>query len=315
MKRLIVRYAAVISRLIVPVAVLVAVAGGTAVSAAGDGDRELALPVVPDSLREPAERADYVLMHFWDAMEWGDTTLAGDEKWMEQTFVNFASVMPYASSLFAVEEAFDNMFGRARDNQAAYRLLLNFADRYLYEPESPMYDETLYLCALDVVLRDAFLDPVLLSRYSYQHDEAMKNRPGQPAADFTLVDVASGERSTLRNEVNGSGETLVVFYDPECDHCIDVIKSLDRSSSVRSRIESGSLKVVAVYFEGEEAMLDDVKGLVAAGWTSVYTPGNPVEEEELYAIRRLPTLYLLSSDATVKAKDVSLEKLLDDLSD
>lgn len=314
MKRLIVKYAAVISRLMVPVAVLAAVVGGTAVSAASDGGRELALPVVPDSLREPAERADYVLMHFWDAMEWGDTTLAGDEKWMEQTFVNFASVMPYASSLFAAEEAFDNMFGRARDNQAAYRLLLNFADRYLYEPESPMYDETLYLCVLDVVLKDAFLDPVLLSRYSYQHDEAMKNRPGQPAADFPLVDVASGERSTLMAAVNGNVETLVVFYDPECDHCIDVIKSLDRSSSVRSRIESGSLKVVAVYFEGEEAMLDDVKGLVPAGWASVYTPGNPVEEDELYAIRRLPTLYLLSSDATVKAKDISLEKLLDDLS-
>ncbi len=270
---------------------------------------ELALPEVPDSLRTPSERADYVMSHFWDAMEWGDTARVNDEKWMEQTFVNFASLIPYASSQEAIGRAFGVLFDRAANYKSGYKLLLNLADRYLYEPESPMYDEQAYVTVLDAVLADSVLDPVLLTRYRYQLDETKKNRQGEPANDFALT-LVSGEESTLYNILKGSDETLVMFYDPECDHCHEVIQSLVASPDVKSRIKSGAMKILAVYFEGEEAMLPQVRQIIPDGWVSAYTPGNVIEEQELYAIRRLPTLYLIDSKGTVKGKDINPEKLL-----
>lgn len=270
---------------------------------------ELALPEVPDSLRTPAERADYVMSHFWDAMEWGDTARVDDAKWMEQTFVNFASLIPYASSQDAIGKAFEILFDRAANYKSWYKLLLNLADRYLYEPESPMYDEQAYVTVLDAVLADSVLDPVLLTRYRYQLDETKKNRQGEPANDFALT-LMSGEESTLYTMLKDADETLVMFYDPECDHCYEVIQSLVASPDVKSRIKSGAMKILAVYFEGEETMLPQVRQIIPDGWVSAYTPENVIEEQELYAIRRLPTLYLIDSKGTVKGKDINPEKLL-----
>lgn len=273
------------------------------------GTNELALPAVPDSLRTPAERADYILLHFWDAMDWSDTTAVNDARWMEQTFVNFASLIPYASSPAALEEAFGRLFDAAKYNTDAYKLILNLADRYLYEPESPMFDEEAYITVLDAVLADNCIDETLLSRYEYQLDEAKKNRRGTLAADFPLT-MLSGGSSTLRELISGADETLVMFYDAECDHCIEVIYMLGSSQALKARVESGELRVVAVYFEGDESMLPEVRRLIPGWWVSAYTPGNPVEEQELYSIRRLPTLYLVGSDGIVKAKDVSPDRLL-----
>lgn len=273
------------------------------------GTNELALPAVPDSLRTPAERADYILLHFWDAMDWSDTTAVNDARWMEQTFVNFASLIPYASSPAALEEAFGRLFDAAKYNTDAYKLILNLADRYLYEPESPMFDEEAYITVLDAVLADNCIDETLLSRYEYQLDEAKKNRRGTLAADFPLT-MLSGDSSTLRELISGADETLVMFYDAECDHCIEVIDMLGSSQALKARVESGKLRVVAVYFEGDESMLPEVRRLIPGWWVSAYTPGNPVEEQELYSIRRLPTLYLVGSDGIVKAKDVSPDRLL-----
>ena len=206
---------------------------------------ELELPTVPDSLRAPAERADYILLHFWDAMEWGDSVVVRDGAWMEQTFVNFASLIPYASSAAPLDSAFTTLFDCAQTDMEAYRLLLGLADRYLYEPESPMHDEEAYMRVLDAVIADNCLDPVLLTRYKYQLDEAKRNRQGSAAANFPLT-LMSGGGSTLYDVASSADETLVMFYDAECDHCIEVIEMLSASPELKSRVDSGQLKVLAV---------------------------------------------------------------------
>ncbi|PWL61751.1 MAG: hypothetical protein DBY35_04350 [Bacteroidales bacterium] len=302
-----IRIADIIKTVVVAVMLtaVMTVTGEAAVASRG----ELALPAVPDSLRAPAERADYILLHFWDAMEWGDSATVRDGAWMEQTFVNFASLIPYASSAAALDSAFTTLFDRAQTDMEAYRLLLGLADRYLYEPESPMHDEEAYMRVLDAVIADNCLDPVLFARYTYQLDEAKRNRQGSAATDFPLT-LMSGEGSTLYDVASGADETLVMFYDAECDHCIEVIEMLSASPELKSRVDSGQLKVLAVYFEGDETMLPEVRRLIPGWWVSAYTPGNPVEEQELYSIRRLPTLYLISRDGIVKKKDFNPETLL-----
>lgn len=117
-----IRIADIIKTVVVAVMLtaVMTVTGEAAVASRG----ELALPTVPDSLRTPAERADYILLHFWDAMEWGDSAVVRDGAWMEQTFVNFASLIPYASSAAALDSAFTTLFDRAQTDMEAYRLLL-----------------------------------------------------------------------------------------------------------------------------------------------------------------------------------------------
>ena len=101
---------------------------------------ELPLPDVPATLREPAERAAFIIGHFWDAMDFGDTLRSRDAAFMEQNFSNFISVFPYAAAE-AQRAAVGSLLRRAEADSDAYVLLADIAEKYLYEPNSPMLAE------------------------------------------------------------------------------------------------------------------------------------------------------------------------------
>ena len=72
------------------------------------------MPEVPSSLTKPAERADYLLTRFWDGIDFsGKDSCVRDTAFMEQSFVDFLSVMPHASSDSVRDMAVGNMLSRA----------------------------------------------------------------------------------------------------------------------------------------------------------------------------------------------------------
>lgn len=52
---------------------------------------ELPLPQVPEELTSPTDRAAYIAEHFWDAMDWRDSTLLRDKAFMEQSFASLTA--------------------------------------------------------------------------------------------------------------------------------------------------------------------------------------------------------------------------------
>lgn len=245
------------------------------------------LPAVPDSLRTPADRADFILAHFWDAMDWSAPEAASDTLAMEQDFVNYLSVVPYTSP-GSIKPAFRSMVKAASTSPRAYMLLLKVAERYLYEPESPDYNEAVYMALLEEIIDSATLDRATLSRYKFQLEEVSKNRPGQPATDFPII-LADGTVTTLLQQAALNDSTLLIFFDPDCDHCRSVIESL----AAKLAYNNGATNVITVYFEGDESTWNDIKSTLPSNWINGFTPDDPIEEDELYALRRMPTMYLL----------------------
>ncbi len=58
------------------------------------GADELPLPAVPAEMTVPADRAGYILLHFWDAMDFDDADRSLDRDFMGQNMANFLSVFP-----------------------------------------------------------------------------------------------------------------------------------------------------------------------------------------------------------------------------
>ena len=74
---------------------------------------------------------------------------------MEQSFVDFLSVMPHASSDSVRDMAVGNMLSRAASDSLALDLTGWLAETYLNSTDSPMYSEGTYIMFLD---RLAFSD-------------------------------------------------------------------------------------------------------------------------------------------------------------
>ena len=51
-------------------------------------------PQIPTMLVEPQQRANYLLMHYWDNVDFSDMTLVMNDDFMEQGFVDYLSVLP-----------------------------------------------------------------------------------------------------------------------------------------------------------------------------------------------------------------------------
>ena len=282
----------------------VCVCGMPAGGAACGAPRELPLPQVPDTLREPRLRAVHVVGHFWDAMDFRDSVRACDRDFLEQNFVNFVSLFPHADTA-ALAPAVVRLMHAAEANGAAYRLLAQIAEKYLYEPGSPLRDEACYRLFLDELVDAPVLGAYEKLRYAAQSEAVRKNCPGTPAADFAFVD-RRGVRHTLR-DLPGE-RLLVIFYDPECAHCIETMTALQRHPAVARQVGAGALSVLAVFADGEEAVWRRTPAELPQGWTDGLD-ATGVQEHGLYVLSELPALYLLDRDRRVLLKEPAPEVL------
>lgn len=267
----------------------------------------LPLPALPASLVTPAERAAYVLEHFWDALDFSNPALTADTASMEQNFSNFLSVFPLAdaSGREAGAEALVKKASAA--GEGPLTLVAFLAEKYLWNPNSPMYSEEHYIPFLKAELAAAATDPAVRERYAWQLETAMKNRPGTRATDFRLV-TRDGRRTTLSALCKNVGATILIFYDPACDNCREILSGLAADRLIAGLAAEGSLSVLAVYAEGDRGAWDSTKASLPEAWT-VAMARDDIQDRELWVLRAMPTICLLSPADTVLLKDCMPEQL------
>lgn len=173
-------------------------------------------------------------------------------------------------------------------------------------PESPYRDEALYVRFLDSLLAGDSLPDALRERAEHRRRIAMLNCPGSIAADFRYLR-RNGKESRL-HDLN-SPLTLLVFYDPECPHCGDILRGLANSEPLNAAIGEKNLTVVAIYAEGKRDVWDKTCNDLPANWIVGYDLTG-ILDKELYHLPAMPTPYLLDRDKRVILKDPTTDQLI-----
>lgn len=262
-------------------------------SAAVADPMTLPLPAIPDSVTEPARRAAIAALHFWDGLDFASDPRSGDTAFIEQNFANYAAVLSVVPEGEA-QSAVDTLIARADASDTALDLVRYVADKYLYDPNSPMRNDALYILFLQNLSQNARLTPEQRYVAGERLSEALKNGPGSIASDFRF-DTRSGSHSTLHGELAG-GENLVMFYDSDCEHCSAIIARMQQVGI------SGRVRVIALDVGGNRELWTRKSSTLPREWIVGYVT-DPIEEAETYVFRALPTFYVLDSAATVLLKD------------
>lgn len=273
----------------------------------GAAKESVPLPAVPGELTDPAARADWLCAHFWDSLDMADRSRSLDTAYMEQSFANFASVLPLASSDESRMRAVEAVMSRAESAGADVRdRLLEIAQLYLYEPESPVYDENLY---------------AFFARYAAEHvpgravaaraalDDIARNAPGTRAPDIRLQRPDGSTVHLLRGASRQAG-IILFFYEPGCERCAAAKRLLAGDAVVSRAVTDGALRVVMVCLDADthrRAWLRDAESLPPGWETGLDADG---EADEGYTVRATPSLYLLHPDGTVILKDAPAPLLL-----
>ncbi len=280
---------------------------GSGVDSAG---MELPLPQMPADLTEPQERAAYILAHFWDGMDFTDTVRTKNAMFMEQNFANFISLFPVATDE-ARRRGIDELLGRARADWNAFKTVTDIAEKYLFDPSSPVKNEEYYIAFAEEVLRTEGLPENCRLRPEAQLKTALKNRLGTKATDFAYT---TREGKTGRLLKTKAERLLVVFYDPACPHCKDILDELRNSDVVNQMREEGKLKVLAVYTEGNRELWDETKAEMPEAW-EVSIDESSIVDSSLYDLPAMPVIYLLNKEKTVMLKDPTPAQLFDKLAE
>lgn len=275
---------------------------GISTVTAQSAQQELRLPAIPDTLKSPPERAAYLIAHFWDNMDFADTTLSTNAQFMEQNFANYASLFPHTDIGSVLPTAAKELMHRAENNRSAYNLLAETADTYLYEPESPVANEGAYLYFLQAIIDSPFIDSALRARYEIQLEDVMKNRPGTQATNFEML-LRDGTTTTLLEKCKDAKATILVFYDPECENCSRLVEEMRRDPDLTKAVTQKHLNIIAVYPEGDAEEFEKAQGKIPSEWTDGMSPEGKIIEDELYSMPTFPTLYLIGNDGKVLIKN------------
>lgn len=265
---------------------------------------ELPLPEVPSALTAPEERAEYIISHFWDGMDFADTLRSHNRLFMEQNFVNFLSLFPHARQE-ALSRHVGRFLERARADSVAFDLVNDIAERYLDNPNSPMRCEEYYILFLEELLRLPGLSEYDRIRPAYRLETAKKNCPGMIATDFSYTD-RNGNRQTLHG--TRGKQLLLLFYDPACSHCSEILDALHENPLLTELVSPKELTVLAVYTEGDRKLWNETKDAMPQEWI-VAIDDSRIVERESYSLPAMPVIYLLDARKQVILKDAPLERL------
>lgn len=266
---------------------------------------ELPMPVIPDSITDPIEKRIYAGMHYWDPLNFNDTIKSLDDAFMEQSFANFTVILGLQPDETSLRNAFAKMLEKASVEPKALTKVEDIVKLYLADPNSPMRSEELWIAFLEVVTADnRYADETENLRYQFELEMAKKNRPGMKAKDFKYI-TKDGVKSSLYNTPVGSEGLILIFYDPECDHCKEIISALNQNPQIAQWIENKTYTVLAVDIAEDQDQWEKTLDKMPNNWIVGYNTDG-VEDRDLYYFPALPVIYILGSDYIVKEKDVKI---------
>lgn len=267
--------------------------------------KELPMPVIPDSIKDSDNKRKYAGVHYWDTLNFKDTVLSLNDAFMEQSFANFTVILHAQPNETSLKNAYEKMLEKASVEPKALLKLKNIIKLYLGNPNSPMRSEDLWIPYLEVITADnRYADENENLRNELELELIKKNRPGMLAKDFNYI-TKEGSVRTLHTSPVGSEGIILIFYDPDCNHCKEIISLLKENPQISQWIESNKYKVLAVDVAEDYELWEKTYSDMPSEW-SVGFNTDSIEEEDLYYFPALPVIYILDRNYIVKEKDVQI---------
>lgn len=295
--------------------------GGPSSGGSSEGealDRPFAQPSIPGLIVDPDDRAAYLAEHYWDAYFAGDgrcdsaVLLGVSVPELEQavaTWCGLLEEMPVADAQKAVEKTFDAMEARhaADTSEHVYARFGEIIIRYLYDPNSPLRSEDLYLPFVRRLLQSPYTPEDMLPAYRYEARMCAINPIGAKVPDFRFK-MLSGRVSTLYAV---RAEYLMLFFsNPGCQACKGIVDEVMGHPGIPEMLASGRLAVVNLYIDEDIAAWRAYAENYPGSWISGYDPDGVIRADRLYCVRAIPSLYLLDAEKCVILRDAPTERVL-----
>ena len=276
-------------------------------------------PAVPSMITDRTEARQYVASHFWDSFLSGyypcDSTIVNGvpAEEVENAFARYVALLEEACPHDFAKKEVAGLFRKVEKYQATdpssnvFGFFEKMTAKFLYDPNSPMRDEDLYLQYVRQLSSSRFVEDDMKPAYSNDARLCSLNQVGTKAADIVFTD-----RYGKKHNLHGieADHILLFFSNPGCQACKEIVDQLGGSARAGELVESGRLAIVSVYIDLEREKWMDLSSEYPRTWINGYDQNYKVRSEETYNVRAIPSLYVLDKDKKVVMKDAPTEKVL-----
>jgi len=245
-----------------------------------------------------------VVIHFWDDFNFQDDSLAVSPEYGEQQFVNFINLFPSTDSE-SITKAIRLLIDKSAIKTHIRIYFEELLRRYLYDVNSPFYNESYYVLALEELIRSDHIPHTSKIKYNTLLKIANQNKVGSKAADFTFF--TNGKKHTLYDLQKEY--TILFFYEPTCSSCKESIELLRNNSQFNLALEQKAI-MLAVYPDGNKEIWENNNIKLPTSWVNAIDLDQSILKKGLYDLKASPTIYLVDKNKNVILKDTSIDQLL-----
>lgn len=264
-------------------------------------NRTFQLPEVPTMLQSVEERLNYVVEHYWDNFDFQDTAYIHLPEVTEQAIANYVDLLG-RTTLDIASSALQNTLKSAMREPMMLKYLNSQLRRYMTDPNSPIRNEELYEPAAQFLSTATSIDETIRIKATRDLKLIKLNRRGSIANNFSYR-LPNGKVQALHQIL--SPMTLLLFFDPDCHTCSEVIEELKASPI----LNQANLQIVAIYPEGDADIWRDYLPKLPQNWINGHDYTLTVLNRELYNLNAMPTLYLLDAEKRVLVKDGTIREI------
>ena len=274
------------------------------------------------------ETTSYIIDHYWDDFFAGDGTtdnqsiLGVQDGDVEQALANYLAILQMRKDLATpdnlqplrqAQRGVGSLFSKIERKQKeepsshVYQRMTEMVSRYLYDPNSPLRDEDLYLPFAESAEKSPCTSDDMRPAYRFEAGACRTNSFGTQVPDIRYCDI-KGHKGNLYSVK--ADYTMLFFSNPGCTACKEIVNEIIARGYTDRYISTGRLAIVNIYIDEEVSKWRDYVPNYPTSWINGYDYTFKLRTSGTYDIRAIPSLYLLDSSKRVLMKDAPTEKVL-----
>jgi hypothetical protein len=248
------------------------------------------------------EQFDEAIRRYWDGFDFecGERVIEYDTINIMQAFADYAAYIDVGMEPMQRDSLLKGLMHRAEASRPVLDFFAYVTEGVLHDPNSPMRNDELYIPILEVLVESPLYDEYDRILPLYDLELARQNRIGNVANDIVYT-LASGKTGRLHSI--DSDYVIVMFSNPGCPMCREIMEEITSSPLLNELTERGDLRTLSLYPDEDlEAWHEHFEDMPTS-WIRAYDKGQKLTHERLYNLSAIPALYLLDNQKRVIIKD------------
>lgn len=257
-------------------------------------------PQAPEELTSIQAKSDYLMDHFWDALDVKSLT-AFDQNAVNHAFKTYVIPMRFADKNKAIASV-DKLIEKTSKNITLTYQLMRAAEENLYSPRSEVWIDDVYMRFLQSFLKNKKIPSGRKGKYEKQLSVLEKTGLQSKAPEFSFTSRDGNKAKYFPM----STPTLIIFGDPTLTEWRMIRMKLETDLALSDAVDKGKVNIIFI-------ITRDIPGweVEIANYPKVWTVGNAPDIFSIYDIRVKPSFYVIDSDGKIAAKNVTPSAAVD----